>query len=335
MILIDTIIDVVGGKLINTPTISHFNSITASTKELSYGDIFVAMSLEEALDVIDRGVYGVICEPSLTPYLLKYEDIAIIEVASSYDALLSLVRFKLSSSKLEVFLTTKVAISILKENLPKKIVVLDKSTIINSTKEIIEPKNSRLFIVSRDIELLRDVYPSFIDISSNHSLDINLNNSSIFSLSLLYKNRLYDSIKIPYLFRDDFIEVLKIFDYLVLDDINFYDFRLYKSFHPIFVDSKLNYLSFGKGSRVLVFETQEDLIEKGLESFLSEFSWAKSLIVFPKKLEMDSDFNYNSIEEVREFLLTSSFSFAYIYVDNIKTVKETLLESKEIESSLF
>lgn len=60
MITLESVVDITGGELLNTPSVARFSSIAFSLSEVSYRSLFVCENKNEVEEAIKRGAYGIL-----------------------------------------------------------------------------------------------------------------------------------------------------------------------------------------------------------------------------------------------------------------------------------
>ena len=62
---ISSIVDIVDGELLNSPSISFINNISSDAKKVKTSDMFIAKNIEDLQIAIANGAYAVIFEKDL------------------------------------------------------------------------------------------------------------------------------------------------------------------------------------------------------------------------------------------------------------------------------
>ena len=97
------------GKLINTPFVSSFTTVTLDAKSVKRGDLFMAFDEESIEEAILNGAYGIVfCKPTQ----ISDSEIAWIKVANLEDALARLLRFKLIDTNSQIYETNDIVIEL-------------------------------------------------------------------------------------------------------------------------------------------------------------------------------------------------------------------------------
>ena len=108
---ISSILDIVDGSLLNSPSISFIYSIKTNAKKVKEGDLFISKDINEIELAIKNGAFAIILEIN-SPILDN--EIAWIKVKNIDDCIIKLIRYKLSILNLEAYSCDKVTYQLLK-----------------------------------------------------------------------------------------------------------------------------------------------------------------------------------------------------------------------------
>lgn len=98
MITLKSVIDITGGELLNTPSITHFSSIAFSLDEISYRSLFVCEDKNEIKEAIKRGAYGILG----VALEIVDEEIAFINSSQLIEAKIKLLRYFFIKEKVKL-----------------------------------------------------------------------------------------------------------------------------------------------------------------------------------------------------------------------------------------
>ena len=124
---ISSIVDIVDGELLNSPSISFINNISNDAKKVKTSDMFIAKNIEDLKIAITNGAYAVIFEKD---FEVIDNEIAFIKVKNLELALLKIVRYKLSTLKIKSYFCTDETFDMLKlyqNNHTKPIFLISKN----------------------------------------------------------------------------------------------------------------------------------------------------------------------------------------------------------------
>ena len=108
---ISSLLDIVDGKLLNSPSISFIYSIKTNAKKVKEGDLFIAKNQEEIALAITNGAFAILIQDN---HIIIDNEIAWIKVQNIEDSIIKLIRFKLSIKTLKAYYCGKVTYNILK-----------------------------------------------------------------------------------------------------------------------------------------------------------------------------------------------------------------------------
>jgi ferrochelatase len=108
---ISSILDIIDGKLLNSPSISFIYSIKTNAKKVKEGDLFIAKDLNDIELAIKNSAFAIIVEEN---HPIIDNEIAWIKVTSLETTVIKLIRYKLSILNLEAYSCDKVTYQLLR-----------------------------------------------------------------------------------------------------------------------------------------------------------------------------------------------------------------------------
>jgi len=300
----DNLIKIIDGTLLNSPSISKFESIETNSKRTKWGDLFIAVDEDDIEQALENGVYGILCDYD-TP--IKDEEIAWIRVTSIKEALKKLLRFKLLKKPLNFIylnpLEKEIAKSITKKS---DLLFLDLDLVENFKKLINADENS--IIVSTDKEILKDIYPNFKQLQNDKLPKIEVTYKTLFFTSLIYDDNYYENLKFPPIFIDELARVLGFLqNHKVPYNLN--SIKLENHFREIFITDQFKSRQFGESEHVIIVENSNELLEDSFTYIRENAPWASSTkSTLDKLLDLDIDkfnfilikANYNELIKILE-----------------------------------
>jgi len=145
---ISSIIDIIDGKLLNSPSISFIYSFKTDVAKVKEGDLFIAYNLDDIQIAIQKGAFAIILQ---NIYPITDKEIAWIKVENLNTSIIKLIRYKLAHFNLNAFYSNDISCEFLKT----------LSSISNKNIKIL-PKNLKNFIST-----LNDDNIIFLDKSKN------------------------------------------------------------------------------------------------------------------------------------------------------------------------
>ncbi|HJE03319.1 MAG TPA: peptidoglycan synthetase, partial [Aliarcobacter thereius] len=99
---ISSIVDIIDGELLSTPSITSINSIKTESEKVKTADLFIARNIDDLNIAIKNGAYAVIFEEDFS---VSDTEVAFIKVRNIEKALLSIFRFKLANKNIKAYLS--------------------------------------------------------------------------------------------------------------------------------------------------------------------------------------------------------------------------------------
>ncbi len=208
---ISALVDIVEGKLLNSPAISFITQIHTSIKKVNDGDAFFTHNNTDIKQAIEQGAFCIISD--FKPNIADNE-IAWIQVDDIFKAIANVLRYKLLEHKNEYYFIDKVLYHFLKLFKTKDMIdtiiltndiIKDFETLYTLDKIDI---NKRIFSIY--IDLLTNITPNIINITQKNYVIKNLTNHSLFETSFSYKNNFYDKLKLPHMYINYFLQTQEI-----------------------------------------------------------------------------------------------------------------------------
>lgn len=328
---ISSILDIIDGKLLNTPSISFIYSIKTNVFKVKESDLFIAKNQDDIVKAIENGAFAIILE---NDYPIIDNEIAWIKVVNIDLAIIKLIRFKLSTKNLKAYFCEKATYDILKiySNSFTQDLKLVPKNIENFFKHL-ESIEENDIIISSNRAILDKIYPynsSFDDTISIDKVE-NLIEHSLFETSFSHKEKYFSRVKISSLYIPNF---LKVYNFLNQD----LDFSKLKSFHnlkAIFLDKNFNLIEFGKSDRFIICQNDKDLYKNEITYIKKKYKYAKNIFIsnfYIDILKKDEQIIINDLEELKPKLKNLKFNAVYLIGFNHKLVINYFLKSQEFKT---
>jgi len=280
--LLENLLTVTGGKLLNDPSISRFNSIELIASKVTRGSLFIA-ELQEDIDVaLDNGAYGILTNEQHINITDK--EIAWIYVKDIKKSLTKLLRLWLLKTPRTIFYISTQVLEFLEKIQSSPSILLLNGDDEQKSKQILSssPKQNifcddKLFLKRIGVDIIS---PKTIDV------DYEVVDSRVFETSIIIDGTYFDRLllipsMIPFLI--DAIKIAKSFNSILsINNINFT-----KSLEPIFVNSLCEIVEFGESDKVLIFASS-DLKCEHLKIF-EDIKWIKFKLLLPTKIKFSCD----------------------------------------------
>jgi ferrochelatase len=321
---ISSIVDIVGGELLNTPSIAFVYNIKTNPKRINEGDLFIAKNDKDLQLAVDNGAFGIILD---FHSVIIDNEIAWIRVDSYENALVRIFRYKLSNLELNVYHCNAIVFEFLNiyKNTNKTIKFISNN--LENSINVLENINNNdvIFCVSK--VLLDKIYPNnktFVIETSNVQ---NLVEHSLFETSFSYKGVYFAKVKLCALYLNAFLSV---YDFLNIP-LDLTKLKRFDGFKPLFIDRFINTLEFGRSDKFILTQKSQELARIEIDYILNHYKYAKTIFITKEYLV---DFAYeqiviSSIKKLKATLKNQKFNCAYIIGYDFAKVEKTLINSND------
>ncbi|WP_121626154.1 peptidoglycan synthetase [Poseidonibacter antarcticus] len=327
---INSIIDIIDGKLLNSPSISFIYSFKTDVNKVKEGDLFIANNLDDIQIAVQKGAFAIITK---SIYPIIDNEIAWIKVDDINTIIIKLIRYKLANFNLKAYFCNDISyelLTVFSSNEKKvKLISKDLGKFISTIDEI----DGNSIIISKDIDLLNKLYPNNTNFEKENFSITNLIEHSIFEVSFTYKDTYFQRIKIPSIYIEDFIRVYNFLSLNEFDDSKLKNFNFFK---PIFLDKNLTIIEFGKSNKFIIVQNEPSLINKEINYLKDKFSYAKTVYItstYIKNISVEQII-VKDINKIKNVIENQSFNALYISGFKFEDIQQILLK-KEKELSLF
>jgi ferrochelatase len=328
---ITSILDIIGGKLLNSPSISFIYSFKTNVSKVKEGDLFLAYNLDDVQIAIEKGAFAIITQ-NLYPIVDK--EIAWIRTDSLDTSLIKLIRYKFAHFNLNAFFCNDISYEFIKSlssQSSKSIKFIPKK--IKNFVSCIDDINDETIILSKDRDILDKLYPNNSNFEKENFAISNLVEHSMFEVSFTYKDNYFQRIKIPSIYIEEFLRVYDFLDIREFDDSRLKNFNLFK---PMFLDKNFDIVEFGKSDKFLISQNKLSLVEKEIDYLKSKFTYGKIIYIsssYVKSLPKEQII-LDEISKIKDILKNQSFNALYIVGFEFDDISQTLLK-EEKELTLF
>ena len=330
---ISSILDIIDGELLNSPSISFIYSIKTNAKKVKEGDLFIAKDSNDIELAISHGAFAIIIEEI---FPITDNEIAWIKVKEINSSIIKLIRYKLSIVNLEAFFCDKVAFQLLKlysSNFSKNIKLIPNK-LENLFKNIDEIEDGNI-IISSNVEILNKIYPqnrNFNELTTKLEIQ-NLIEHSLFETSFSYEDIYFSKLKISSLYLAQFLRVYNFLN----GNMDLGKLKQFNNLKPLFVDRNLNLIEFGKSDRFILCQDIKELYEYEILYLKIKYKYAKTIFItsqYVQYLQEDEQILLNNLNELKPMLKKLKFNAIYLLGFNHNQVQEHLLKNEHI-STLF
>ena len=297
-------------KLVNEPFVSSFENIIFDAKKIKRGDLFIAFVEEDIEDAILNGAYGVVFDK---PTQISDSEIAWIKVQNLEEAIKKLLRFRLIEKQINIYKCDEVTI-----RLAQQIVTQNNFIVLDSNvKDIflslwnIDADTTILFTTSLTDETLFTDVKSLPNDITNH---IEIKEKTLFETSFIYDNKFYERQLLSPFFIPYLEKLLSLFKKLKIN-FRLKKFIPIKHFEAVFVNQNLQVKDFGTTDKVVIFESDKNLLKSQIDFLKTNASWASIIDLT----------NIQNKNEIIDTLKNTNFHFALVfgYDKSILNYKQT------------
>ena len=328
---ISSIVDIVDGELLNSPSISFINNISSDANKVKTSDMFIAKNIEDLKIALQNGAYAVIFEKD---FEVIDNEIAFIKVKNLELALLKIVRYKLSTLKIKSYFCTDETFDMLKlyqNNHTKPIFLISKN--IEKAFKFIDDIKYGDILISKNKKLLESIYPDSKEFEKklDENSIKNLIKHSLFELSFSYKDIYFSKLRLSKIYLNSFLNIYDFFK----GNIDISKLKLYSNFKAIFIDKDFQPIESGKSDSFIICQTNKNLIPIEITYLKNEFRYAKTIFVSKYKisfLDEKEQIIINNIEDLKNILKNLKFNCVYLIGFTNQESFEFLQNSQKLQA---
>lgn len=328
---ISSIVDIVDGELLNSPSISFINNISSDANKVKTSDMFIAKNIEDLKIALQNGAYAVIFEKD---FEVIDNEIAFIKVKNLELALLKIIRYKLSTLKIKSYFCTDETFDMLKlyqNNHTKPIFLISKN--IEKTFKFIDDIKDGDILISKNKKLLESIYPDSKEFEKklDENSIKNLIKHSLFELSFSYKDIYFSKLRLSKIYLNSFLNIYDFFK----GNIDISKLKLYSNFKAIFIDKDFQPIESGKSDSFIICQTNKNLIPIEIAYLKNEFRYAKTIFVSKYKisfLDEKEQIIINNIEDLKNILKNLKFNCVYLIGFTNQESFEFLQNSQKLQA---
>ena len=328
---ISSILDIVDGSLLNSPSISFIYSIKTNALKVKEGDLFIAKNINEIELAIKNGAFAIILDTNVP---IIDNEIAWIKVKNIDISIIKLIRFKLAIKDIDAYFCEKVTYDLFKiysTNFTKNIRLIPNK--LENIFKYIDEIEDKDILISSNKTILDNIYPNNKDFDYLKRLNKidNLIEHSLFETSFSYENIYFSRLKISSLYISNFLKVFEFFN----KNLDFSKLKSFHNFKPLFLDRNLTLVEFGKSDKFVICQNNKDLYENEILYMKKQYKYAKTVFItsdYIDYLEKDEQILINNIEQLKPTLRKLKFNGIYIIGFNYKEVYEYLIKSEDVQT---
>ncbi len=269
---ISSIVDIVGGKLLNTPAISFITQIHTIASKINDGDLFVAKKKCDINLAIQNGAFAILIDFDIEIIDIEIAWIKVEDITSSQ---IKLLRFILSNTNHKSYFCDDISFEFLNiySYLDKNLILLTNN--IDFDFEILKNTLDDSNIFSINNKYIKNILPLSTEFIIDDKIIKNLTTNSLFNTTFSYYNKLFFKLKLPYIYINHFLTISHFFKMTL--DIN--KLKAFKYFSPIFINKDFEIVEFGKSNKFILANNNKNLIDNEIHFLNSYYNYAKLVIV--------------------------------------------------------
>lgn len=312
---LDNFVEIISGKLLNSPCISSINNFTSKLENISIGDAFLLRDKKDANEAINRGAYAIISDEYLD---IIDDEIAWILISDIELSILKFIKYIKLINSIDIYLFDDISFKFAKN------IIKDKQVaIVSDIYGLLESISKKTIIINFDI-LLFDIY----FLKHSDILLFNITKQTMFETKLIFDNQEYNLI-IPSIFLNNFNDVIAFCKQKHINIALSIDSNL---FLPIFITLDGHISRYGDSMR-FVYASKDHTLIKQYISFVNNAKWGNSLCLTDKKYDDIQCQKFNSLETIKISL--QNYKYHFFVVDGIEYNELFNFLNNDYDSSLF
>ncbi|MDK9693116.1 MAG: hypothetical protein OEL19_02565 [Sulfurimonas sp.] len=296
--------------LINEPCVHSFENIVFEAHKVKRGDLFFAYNNEEIAVAVANGAYGVVFDK---PTQISDDEIAWIKANSLDEALKKLIRFKSIEKEIAAYECHEIIFKLSLQIITPSNFLTVFGDLKSIFKTLLEA-GDRTIILFCPALVNKEIFAVVKKMPHPPHLPIQIMEQTLFETSFIYDNIFYERQLISPLFIPYLEELLHLYKTLNIE-YKLRKFTPIDHFEPVFVNKKFEIKSFGSSDKVVIFETNSELLDVEV-LFLERYApWANTIFILPAHIKIEKSektFSYKNEKDIISILRENRFNFALV-----------------------
>lgn len=296
--------------LVSEPCVSNLENIIFDVNKVNRGDLFIANDHLDIPKAVQSGAYGIIYENDTE---ILDSEIAWIRTQNIDDALKKLLRFRLIEKETLAYSCNEIVLKLAKQCVVDENCIVVDGDIKHLFKTLWHIQNRSIILFSSSLND-EDLFANKKEAPSIKANKITLMEKTLFETSFIFDNTYYERQLISPFFIPYLEELFNIFKVLKIG------YKLKKlspieHFEAVFTNKNFEIKEFGTSDKVLIFESNIDLMEIEIDYLQNNATWANIIYILPQKSSIEpfkESFVYDKEEDILDILKDNSFNFAFI-----------------------
>ncbi len=318
---ISSTVDIIGGKLLNSPAISFTTQTHTNLKKIGDGDLFISSNIDDIKEAIKKGAFGIIFDFDVDVTTIDSE-IAWIRVDDLNLTIIKLLRFKLANMTLKSYCVDFIAYEFLTALASTNKNIHFVNDIFSSFEKLLDIDENDILISTKH-KFLNDIYPKSEHLKIDNMKFENLLIHSIFETSFLYENEYFYKLRIPYIYLNHLLSIKKNFN---LDVIDANKLKNIQFMCPIFINKQNQIVEYGKSNKFILTSQNEEISKIEFDFINIIFKYGK--IVLLDCIEKNDD-------DIFHFISQNSSNCIYLVNQTNEKIIEILRLNERKEQTLF
>ncbi len=278
---LETLLAVTGGKLLNDPAISRFESVALRPEKVERGTLYITRDPQTIPTALQRGAYGILCSRMCQP---SDDETAWIVVPDYEKALVGILRAWLAEHPRQFFHLPYNPFQFAKE-LGRHTSLRWLDGDLTQISETILRSGPDEYLIAWDRTLLEHLGTVTQPITYR-AMEGSIVKSSLFEIGAIIKGEYHDKINIPPCLFDALLKALGFLDTFSPVSLP-KSLRPISSFDPIFITSGGRIVSDGASDRVLILVNRYTPCD--CFNYLQRIGWSRVNAVLPNDFKSPCD----------------------------------------------
>ncbi len=305
---ISSIVDIVGGKLVKSPSISFITQIHTNPLKINEGDLFIASSSQDINTAVLNGAFAILFDFDVD---ITDKEIAWIKIKDTNIALAKLLRFVLSNKTIKSFYCDDISFEFLNIfSLQKNKNIFFLSGNIKEDFELLKDTENNQTIFCLNKKYMLNIQPlSQKFVIKKYNIQ-NLTVHSLFNTTFSYDGNFFYRLKLSSMYIDYFLSAYQ----FLKNDIDLNKLKNFKYFSPIFINKNFEIVDFGKSNKFILANDNINLIDKEIDFLNLKYGYAKVIIIK----------NFKNDKDLFKQILQLDFNALYVIGKTQEEIKDIL-----------
>ncbi|WP_300363370.1 hypothetical protein [Hydrogenimonas sp.] len=312
---LETVLAVTGGRLLNTPFISGFETVATKLKKVHRGSLFFAKEREDAEEAVKLGAYGIITDLSIPA---TDQEIAWIHVDSLAETLPKLLRLWLVENPRKIRYVPASTLEFIRElNYDHGVLPLENDD--GKRSEQLFDSSPLQTILCDDIPFIEHI-GYLLETADSDPVEYSVVSESIFETSIILEGHYHRRLPLASCMLSSFMNAVGVLKHLSAG-FTLQHLRHTPSFQPVFVNRHGEKIPFGASEHVLIFADNFDNCR--CFRVLDDVRWIERKVFIPTQIKFECDiktpiYQYDSLKSLLSIIRKDFSKPAYTIIAGLK-----------------